>query len=234
MAFRGFASIALTAALVISHPLRGQGGLESSAAAISSSTPLHLSVVATGPAEGLQRADVHLLDNGTPATIQSFQPLNAQKQPAHVILVIDDVNARLTTVAYERDQLKKYFARNEGKLSVPLSLAVMTDQTTQIQPGFSQSGTQENDALQKYEIGLHEIRRDAQYGGFDRTSIGIRALTQLVQYAARIPGHKLILFVSPGWPLLSGPRVYLTNKEQNGILAQVAQLQDVMLRADIT
>ena len=222
--------------LITSYAAQGQA-VQPGNASIGNAAPgvLRLNVVLEGGSvEGLQKDEVKLLDNGRPVDIRSLQPRNIAAEPTHVILVIDDVNARLTTVAYERSELKKYFLKNEGRLSVPFTIAVMTDTKTEIQQGSSQNGNAENDALQKYEIGLHQITRDAQYGALDRTNIGIKALMQLVQYASSIPGHKLILFVSPGWPLLSGPRIDLSAKEAEGIYATVARLQDAMLQADVT
>ena len=200
-----------------------------------SSRAMHLSLTLTGDAStNLQNGSIRVLDNGAPLPTEGLQPMQSGSAPTHVLLVIDDVNARLTTIAYERDQLKKFFTRNEGHLSVPIGIAIMTDTKTEVQQGFSQNGIAENDALQNYKIGLHEIRRDSQYGGFDRTDIGVKTLLQLVAYAATIPGHKLILFVSPGWPLLSGPSIELTAKEQSGIFNTVVKLQNALLRSNTT
>ena len=196
---------------------------------------MRLNVVLNGgSADALQTSDVTLLDNDSPATVQSLQRLSTGRTPTHVILVIDDVNAGVTTIAYERDQLKKFFTKNDGRLPAPFTIAVMTDTKMDIQPGFSQDGNVENQSLQKYQIGLHELRRDSQYSGLDRMNLGVKSLGQLVQYASGIPGRKLILMMSPGWPLLSGPRINLSGKEQDGIYGTMAQLQDAMLRADIT
>ncbi|MFN2975202.1 VWA domain-containing protein [Terriglobus aquaticus] len=221
-----------------SVPAQSQAGPAAAPGTATSGTAasgmrLNLFVNGSG-ADALRQGDLTLLDNGTPVPVQSLLPPHAGNVPTHVILVIDDVNARATTVAYERSELKKFLTRNDGQLRVPLTIAVMTDTKMDIQPGFSQDGNAINQALQKYPIGLHEIRRDSQYGGQDRTNICLGSLRQLVQYASTIPGHKLILFLSPGWPLLSGPRIQLTAKEQRGIYQSVAELQDSMLQADIT
>ncbi len=232
----GCVSVALAAVLIGCQVSRAQASQTGTSSGTSMpSNVMRLNVVLSGGSPGaLQKSDVTLLDNGSPASVQSLQPVSTGTAPVHVILVLDDVNTGVTTIAYERDQLKKFFTKNEGQLSVPFTIAVMTDTKMDIQPGFSQDGNAENQALQKYQIGLHELRRDAQYGGVDRTNIGVKSLGQLVQYASAIPGQKLILFLSPGWPLLSGPRINLSAKEQKSIYATMAQLQDSMLRAGIT
>jgi VWFA-related protein len=213
----------------------GDDAVRGQAPAGVGSAPMRMSFVASGGgADGLSSADVKLLDNKATAQIASLRQLPASGASTHVILVIDDVNAPLLTVAYERSELKKFFARNEGQLRAPFTIAVLTDSKLDVQQGASQNGAEEDALLQKYQVGLHEIPRGAQYGGLDRTNIGLSGLQQIVAYAARIPGHKLILFVSPGWPLLSGPRIDLPMREQNAIYQRVARLQDVMLQSEIT
>ena len=236
MRYIGYLSVALVAASVAGHASRAQGTQASTSAGAGTPTSvMRLNVVLSGgSAEGLQPSELRLLDNGSPANITTVQPMSRGSAPAHVILVLDDVNTGVTTIAYERDQLKRFFTKNEGQLPVPFTIAVMTDTKMDIQQGFSQDGNAENQALQRYQIGLHELRRDAQYGGVDRANIGVKSLEQLVQYASGIPGQKLILFLSPGWPLLSGPRINLSAKEQKGIFETATQLQDAMLRAGIT
>ena len=226
---------ALAAALMGSYVASAQVN-HTGDASLANSAPdvMRLNVVLSGAADGLEKNTVTLLDNGSPANVQSLQPFRPGNTPAHVIVVIDDVNARLTTIAYERDQLQKFFRKNDGQLRFPFTIAVMTDTKIDIQPNFSQDGNVENQALQKYQVGLHEITRSSQYGGFDRSEIGVRSLEQLLQYASGIPGRKLILFVSPGWPLLSSPNIELSGKQQSGIFQTTARLQDAMLRANVT
>ena len=48
------------------------------------------------------------------------------------------------------------------------------------------------------------------------------------------PGRKVILWVSPGWPLLSGPDVELDAKEQQRLSADIVSLSTQLLQARIT
>ena len=225
------AAVAVAAAgCAIGHTQAVQG-----ASSAPASNGLRLSLYLNGSgADAVQKNDLTLLDNGTPVPVASLLPPHADNVPNHVILVIDDVNARVSTIAYERSELKKFLTRNDGRLKAQFTIAVMTDTKMDIQPGFSRDGNAVNQSLEKYQVGLHQIHRDSQYGGLDRTNICLKSLQQLVQYAGTIPGHKLILFISPGWPLLSGPRIDLTNKEQRSIYDTVARLQDAMLHSDVT
>ena len=240
MKLQRWMTVALAAAMVGGS---GQAGAQAKQAGSARAQPeagaagsaMRLNVVLGGAAAaGLTAADATLLENDVPVPVQSLQPLSDGGAPTHMILVIDDVNAPLQTIAFARSELKKFFAKNDGRLRAPISIAVMTDTKTDIQPGFSQNGAEVNAALQKYPIGLHTVRRDAQYAGFDRANISVRALGQLVQYAASIPGHKLLVFVSPGWPLLSGPRIDLPSRDEKEIFASIARLQESIVRSDVT
>src|ERR1019366_2919529 len=54
-----------------------------------------------------------------------------------------------------------------------------------------------------------------------------------IKEAAR-PGHKVILWVSPGWPLLSGPMVELDGKQMQQLYAQIAATSTLLRRGGIT
>jgi VWFA-related protein len=43
-----------------------------------------------------------------------------------------------------------------------------------------------------------------------------------------------VIWISPGWPLLSGPRVQLTGKEQEGLFKTIVALSDAMRQSRIT
>jgi VWFA-related protein len=53
----------------------------------------------------------------------------------------------------------------------------------------------------------------------------------LAAYEAGRPGRKIILWVSPGWPLLSGPRVNLTDNQREAIFHEVTWLSTTLREA---
>lgn len=68
--------------------------------------------------------------------------------------------------------------------------------------------------LNEHESGLRTIRRSQGiYGASERVQLSLRALEQLTEYESARPGRKLVIWISPGWPLLSGPREELTSKD---------------------
>jgi VWFA-related protein len=199
---------------------------------------IDLDVVVTpksGPAvAGLQQQDFTLFDNKAAQRITSFQARSGRQDPVHVILVIDAVNTGYQTIAYERGQIDKFLRANGGRLAQPMTLAFFTDKGTQLEQGFSTDGNGLSESFDHYDIGLRDIRRSSQYQANDRFQLSMTALSELLEQTAKLPGRKVILWVSPGWPILSGPRIDLTYKEQTQIFSTVVGLSTQLRQARIT
>ena len=112
----------------------------------------------------------------------------------------------------------------------------LTDQGTQmLGQQFTTDGNVLNAALEHFTIGLRQIRRDAGiWGANDRVRISLTAVQQLAAFGARLPGRKVVLWVSPGWPLLSGPRIDLDGKQQQQIFGNVVTFSRELQQADMT
>ncbi len=203
--------------------------------------PLHLNVVVApntssgAPVAELPQSVFTLLDNGQPQPLQSFRAVSGNAEPVKVFLVIDAVNVNFTRLAYERSEIEKFLKANGGTLAQPTSLAVVTDTSTEATPGFTTEGSLLSQTLDSKTIGLRELRRSSGfYGAEDRLDLSLRALQQFIGNAAKIPGRKAIVWVSPGWPLLSGPAVQLTSKQEDGIFHQAMVLSAQLRQADVT
>jgi VWFA-related protein len=200
---------------------------------------VHLNVVVaskTGPpVAGLRQQDFTLMDNKSIQPITSFKAVTAGQEPVEVILVIDAVNTRFDTVAYERSNIQKFLQANGGHMALPMTIAVLTDKSVQIQKGFSTDGNELSTSLDHYTIGLREIPRDTGFwGASDRAQISLNALRQLTTYAATLPGRKIVLWISPGWPLLSGARIDLDSKQQQQIFGDVVSFSTQLRQANVT
>jgi VWFA-related protein len=62
----------------------------------------------------------------------------------------------------------------------------------------------------------------------------MRTLDQLAQVEATQPGRKLVIWLSPGWPLLSGPGIYLSNKDKEVLFHRVVALSVELRQSRIT
>ncbi|MBB6144542.1 VWFA-related protein [Silvibacterium bohemicum] len=187
------------------------------------------------PVSGLGEQDFSLLDNKAPRSIQSFKVVSSSQEPVKVILLIDAVNTNFDRVAYVRNEVQKFLKANDGKLANPTTIAVLTDDGTQMQKGFTQDGNALNASLEHYTIGLRQLTRSTGiWGANDRVQISLTAVQQLAAYALTIPGRKIVLWVSPGWPLLSGNRFDLDSKQQRQIFANVVAFSKELQQANLT
>jgi VWFA-related protein len=187
------------------------------------------------PVAGLQQQDFTVLDNKVAKPILSFTPRGGPEAPVEVILIIDGVNAGYETVAYERDKIERFLAADGGELLHPVTLGVLTDKGLQLQPNPSRDGKALKTQLDEYAMGLRTIRPSAGfYGAEERIEISLRALGGLISLEGKRPGRKLILWVSPGWPLLSREGMLLDSKQQGRLFAQIASLSTALRNAQMT
>jgi VWFA-related protein len=202
---------------------------------------VYLDVVVTpksggAPLTGLQQQDFTLLDNKKPATINSFLSVDGRQTPPEVVLVVDDVNTNITHVAYERSEMDKFLKTDGGHLANPTALAFLTDSGLQMQQSFSTDGTALSAALDQHEIGLHSITRAGIYSAVEKFDLSLKAFLQLVESEGPRPGRKFIIWLSPGWPILSGPSVeeQISDKQREQIFAEVVRISAMMRQARIT
>ena len=205
----------------------------------SPTADLNLAVVVTGkhdhPVEQiLPESDFSILDNGVAQPIKSFRHVGSDA-PVRVLIVVDAVNANYTTVAYERQQLDKYLSADGGQLPRPTSLAILTDKGVQEQPYSTRDGKAIMAALDAQTTGLRIIGRSTGFfGAEERLNDSLTALHSLIAKEGELPGRKLVIFISPGWALFSGPRVQLSGKQQEGLYKQVVGLTRLLQQTNVT
>jgi VWFA-related protein len=186
------------------------------------------------PVADLQQQDFTIFDNKAPRHITSFRAFAGGQAPVHVLIVLDAVNVPYQSIAYSRGEIDKFLHANGGRLAYPTQLAFFTDKGMQIQQTFSTDGNELSSSLDQYAVALRDIRRSSQYEASDRFNLSIGALHSLSESQAKIPGRKLILWVSPGWPLLSGPRVFLDDKQENQLFSMIVSLSTQMREGAVT
>jgi VWFA-related protein len=170
------------------------------------------------PVHGLQQQDFTLLDDNQPQTILSLYDAESgstSDSPVEIIVVVDAFNASYQTVNYERQELKKFLLRDKGQLAEPLSLVVFSGGGTKVQNGSSRDGNALAALYDQYESGLRSIpRSQGFYGATERFYGSLKTLISLVAYEKTRPGRKLMVWISPGWPMLTDARLSRGDKEQ--------------------
>lgn len=188
------------------------------------------------PRAGLTQNDFVVRDNGQPRKILSFRAVDAVAEPpVKIILIVDEVNTTFSRVAYERDQLRKFLMQNGGQLTHPVSLGFFSDSGTELQPNSSSDGKDLLASFDEHVTKLRTIRRSTGfYGAEERFSLSQKSLGMLASAEARLPGRKLVIWISPGWPLLSGPNISLSVKQEQGLFSSIVWLSNALRMARIT
>jgi VWFA-related protein len=217
----------------------GASAQQASPQAQAAGGQIHLDVVVTAkaspPVADLQQQDFTLLDNNSPQAITSFQAVTGRQAPIQVVLVIDAINTDVRAIGYERNQIDKFLHSEGGRLAFPVAILVATDTGVQLAENFSSDGNALSAAMNRDQIGIRDIGRSAGfYGATERLQYSLQALSQLTVGDAPRQSREILVWVSPGWPLLSGPNVQLDSKQQTQIFQQIVNLTTQLRQARIT
>jgi VWFA-related protein len=201
--------------------------------------PIYLDVVVSpkdgAPVAGFTQKDFTVLDNKASQPITLFHALGGSESPVAVIVLIDAVNMTAPSVAYASQEIERFLRANNGQLAYPTQLAIFTDTGTKIQNGFTRDGNALSAALAHSAVGEREIRTSAGfYGASERLQLSIKALRQLAAAESASAERKIVLWVSPGWPILSNPGVQIGPKQQQSIYTAIVNLSTELRRAHIT
>jgi VWFA-related protein len=168
------------------------------------------------PVSGLGQQDLTILDNGFPQTVTSFREIDGSTVPAptEAILLLDTMNATLADVVIERQGIDKFLRQNGGHLALPVSIVFLADTGVKLNKA-SQDGTSLAEDLKKLQTPMRVLNSaQGAEGAQDRSQRSLRALQMLSTYEAARPGRKLLIWVGPGWPLLSRSTAQVSAKDQ--------------------
>lgn len=190
------------------------------------------------PIGGLGAGDFTVLDNDQPQKLLAFQAVDAQgpsAAPVHAVIVVDSINSGVTVVAREREQLGEFLKENGGELAYPTAFAFITDGGLKVQQGSSRDGNAIFAHLTGTDSELRIIgRSQGFYGAADRLERSLGQLSQLAALEAKQPGRKLVLFISPGWPMLSMAAIEADLKQRTWTFNSIVQLTNGLRQARVT
>jgi VWFA-related protein len=193
---------------------------------------IHVTVFARNgePVEGLTRDDFTLTDNKHQEPITGFNALTGTV--TGVVIVLDTVNLPYNEVSFARQQLGQFFSANPH-LPQPIAVGVLQDSGLKMQPGFTTDGNALRSELDRYSIGLRELTRSTGvYGAEERLQLSLSMFKGLVAQLPR-DGMKRIIWISPGWPLLGGPRIVLNPSQRAPIFASIVAFATELRRLQI-
>ena len=230
---------------VVAAPAPQQVQSSSGASSNGPDRQLLLDVLVTNksgkPVADLQQKDFSVLDDHRPAEILSFKAHNTEglsspevDTSTEVILILDEVNAPFDRVTYAREEIEKFLKQNGGRLIHPTSLAFLSDDGLQIQTQPAVDGNDLAAALEKQGQAFRTVEHGTQFGESDRLRISQNALDQLITREEIRPGRKMVVWVGPGWSLLSGLRIVLTSSEMQQIFHSAVRFSTGLRKARIT
>jgi VWFA-related protein len=194
------------------------------------------------PIRGLEKEDFSLLDNNQPQNVLTFFTANGQGDAAvtadpqaEIVLVVDAANAPLQAANFEREEVKRFLLQNGGKLAQPVALVVFSDIGTRVQKGFSQDGNMLAAQLDQYETGLRSTNKSqGNYGVTELYALSLKVLSSLADYEGKRPGRKLMIWISPGWPLQLVRTARLTDKDERLLFDSIVATSAALRQARIT
>lgn len=190
------------------------------------------------PVPGLLETDFTLLDNKQPQKLLGFRAVDAgtlKSDPVHVLITVDMINADAVTVSREREEIGRFLKQNSGELANPTSLAVIADSGVKVGQGSTQDGNSLLAAFSQTKSEIRELGRDTGfYGAAERLQKSLQQLGQLIEYERPKPGRKLLLVISPGWPLLIRAGDQSDMRQRSGVFNSLVQLTNQLREANIT
>ena len=189
-----------------------------------------LDVVVTDPSgkpvEGLTAKDFEVDEDGKPQRIRSLEPPSAHELPASTlavgaaavfdparpanfgrspvnILILDEANTHFADSAFARRSIRDYLAAQPALLAQPTTLLSIYDNHFKTLQGF----TRDRDAVMhalaaaptEYAWKLETFGK-TEYGPLERLDQSLRALEEIAQSYAPVPGRKNVIWVGAGFP----------------------------------
>jgi VWFA-related protein len=207
--------------------------------AAPANSQVKLAVVVTpgsgAPVAGLRQQDFTVLDNKVAQPITSFQAVTGQAAPVEAVVVVDALNIVFMGLGREQYEIAGFFHADGGRLALPTALVIFSENGLEVLGGPTLDGNALAKALADYKFKPRTLRRSQGfYGAEDRFEVSLRGLEQLVASMGPRPGRKLVLWISPGWPILSGPGVQLGSTQQDRLFQGIVQMSARLREARIT
>ncbi|MFZ0759421.1 MAG: VWA domain-containing protein [Candidatus Sulfotelmatobacter sp.] len=191
------------------------------------------------PVAGLQHQDFTVLDNKRQQPISSFRAIDesgkTEDSPVRVIFVMDEVNVSFRAMSNARQQLERYLRQAGGQLPLPMSLVIFNEKSTQVQGTPTRNGNVLADSVHAIIAGApRELEGGLLENQVWRIRISLRAVGNLIGYERTQPGRKLLIWLSPGWPLIEESIDNLTSKAKQTNFQTLVKLSTALRQAQIT
>jgi VWFA-related protein len=210
------------------------------------------------PVDGLTAKDLQVFEDDKPQRIRSLEPPSTHTLPAASlsagssavfdpaqpasfgqspvdILVLDQLNTHFADSSFARRSLHDYLAAQPALLPEPTTLLTVYDNHFKLLQSF----TRDRDALLRalaaappeYAWQL-EVHGKTEYGPVERLDQSLRALEEMAQSYAPIPGRKNLIWVGGGFPTID-PTV-IDRDDAQEVKNTLRHVTDVLLDTHVT
>lgn len=185
---------------------------------------------------GLTRNDFVIREDNAPQAIQSFDAVtagaSAENATPHTILLVDELNTRFEDLAYTRYSVNLLLHHDGVKLDQPTALYILSNDGLHVLQPFTRDPVAIDAALRSHGAVLPWRLQHNFYLGLERINISMSALQQIAIASTGVPGHKNIVWISPGLPIFSA--LEMTPDSEKHLFDSIRRLSDQLLKARIS
>jgi VWFA-related protein len=189
------------------------------------------------PVNGLKEEDFTLLDQDRPQAINSFQMVDGKSATgrAHIVLLIDSVNNSFSDVARQRRTVDAYLRQNGGRLSFPVSLALLSDKGLQKIDSSLDGNLLAAQLHQRFSRPGRFSFNGGPSGGNQRFLLSIAALRTIAAEEREVTGRVILVWMGQGWPSLTDPGYEAaTPEDKKSYFDALVQLSTTLRIAQVT
>jgi VWFA-related protein len=185
---------------------------------------------------GLTRNDFAIREDNAPQQIRSFDAVTAgistEDATPHTILLVDELNTRFEDMAYTRYSVNLLLHRDGVKLDQPTALYILGNDGLHVLQGFTRDPAAIDAALRSHKAVLPWRMQHNFYFGLERINVSMSALQQIAIASTGVPGHKNIVWISPGLPIFGALQMNADAEKQ--LFDSIRHLSDQLLKARVS
>jgi VWFA-related protein len=185
---------------------------------------------------GLTRNDFVIREDNVPEEIQSFDAVSggrsAEDATPHTILLVDELNTHFEDMAYTRYSVNRLLHHDGVKLQQPTALYFLSNDGLHVLQDYTRDPAAIDAALRSHKAVLPWRLQHNFYLGMERINISMTALQQIAIANIGTPGHKNIVWISPGLPVFT--MLQMSADGEKALFDAIRHLSDQLLKARVS
>ncbi len=190
----------------------------------------------------LQASDFTVLDNGAPRKVLAFEPPHIASVPGakptppdSVDIVLDNVNTPDLRIGYIRQCTEDFLRMNDGRLTTPVSIYHFDGKGLVLVAGPSTDSSQLAQQLHAAEASERPyLKIEGFYNLTDRLQASLNAVGAFLAHESTLPGHKLVIWIGRGWPLMMNTQSFADRKQEQTFFTTLTALLSASRHARVT